>query len=181
MSTDGVKCVKYLLLIKIKEYLRQLKPLIACNHLVESGVSIFLSKIKLQRLVKAYRFPLPLFWISKFNFCIVFKCHVSWKLASFIAELLSNLKPSIIKFTSCLCHKFLHVSVKNLFISRYNLCSNCGFVFFYKLWVTENAITNSSIHEVVLNSCVSRSNVFITFVFLHHSLLSSSFLTHVEI
>ena len=61
MSTEGVKYVKYLLLIKIKEYLRQLKPLIAFNHLDESGVSIFLSKIKLQRLVKAYRFPLPLF------------------------------------------------------------------------------------------------------------------------
>ena len=167
--------MKYLLLIKMKEYLRQLKPLIAFNHLDDSGVSIFLSKIKLLRLVKAYRFPLPLFRISKFNFCIVFKCHVSWKLAIFIAELLSNLKPSIVKFTSCLCHKFLHLSVKNLFTSRYNLCSNCGFVFFYKFRVAENAITNSSIHEVVLNSCVSRSNVFVTFVFRPHSLLSSHF------
>lgn len=30
----GVKYVKYLLLIKIKEYLRRLKPLIAFNHLL---------------------------------------------------------------------------------------------------------------------------------------------------
>jgi len=36
----------YLLLIKIKEYLRQLKPLIAFNHLIESCVEILLSKIK---------------------------------------------------------------------------------------------------------------------------------------
>lgn len=37
------------------------------------------------------------------------------------------------------------------------------------------AITNSIVYKVVLNSCVLRSNIFVTFVFRHHSLLPSSF------
>ena len=54
----------------------------------------------------------------------------------------------------------MSLEVINLFISRYNHFR----VFFF---VTEMAITNSIVYEVVLNSCVLRSNIFVTFVFRH--------------